>query len=198
MSHISLPKVFLSDTPGVSDPLHGAPSVMKLLFFVVVPFSLLPPLMYAYAQLAHPGVVLPLLEPPLTLHEAILVGAAFFVIELLTVALMAMYIQQVGEEAGIHPEYADAYSLAAIAPIPLWLATLALAFPNPWVTAAFFAVAWFGSALLIRRGAVELYTPYDDSKTHHLANKITAVGVVTWMALVLFLVLLLSLILGWR
>lgn len=197
MSHFALPRCFTSidhDAPGD----QREPSVAKLFLLFVVPMSLLPPLMYVYAQTAHPGAILPRLEPALSLNEAILVGTAFFLIELLTVAMMAMFIQQMGDDVGVQPSYADAYALAATAPAPLWLATLGLALPSLWVNVAFLLIAWFFSVGLIRRGVQTLFMPYDDSRTHRIANTLTLIGVASWASLLLFLVLLLSIMLGWR
>jgi len=198
MSHAYLPKIFMSAHHDLHDPTHNSPSVVKLLLFYVIPMSLLPPLMYVYAEVKHPGVILPILEPGLTIHEAILVGAAFFMVELLAVALMAMFIQQMGDQVGTHPTYADAYSLAAFAPTPLWLATIGLALPNLWVNVVFMVIAWVFSVGLIRRGVSSLFLPYDDSHTHQLANTLTFMGVMTWCGLLLFLVILLSMMMGWR
>jgi len=197
MSHITLPCLFktrCNDNAGG----EAGPSVPKLLLFYVVPMSLLPPLMYVYAQFNHAGAIFPRLEPALGLHETVLVGIAFFLIELLAVSLMAMFIQQMGDQVGVHPSYADAYALAATAPTPLWLATLGLALPSFWINAGFMLVAWFFCVGLIRRGVQMLFMPYDDSRTHRLANTLTFVGLMTWFALLLFLVLLLSIIVGWR
>lgn len=197
MSHITIPRIFLTSCGSKTDQ-KAEPSVPKLLLFWVVPMSLLPPLMYIYAQTAHPGAILPRLEPAMSTNEAVLTGAAFVLIEILAVALMAMFIQQLGSEVGITPSYAESYALAATAPTPLWLATLGLALPNLWVNVAFLIVAWIFCVGLIRRGVQGLFMPHDDSRTHALANTLTFVGVATWFALLLFLVLLLSIIVGWR
>ncbi|MDE2600560.1 MAG: DUF1282 family protein [Rhodocyclaceae bacterium] len=196
MSHIALPRLYTTSRHDAAGT--DGPSVPKLLAFYVVPLSLLPPLMYVYAQLVHPGAVLPLLEPALRTGEAALVGTAFFLIELLAVALMAMFIQQMGDGAGVQPDYADAYALAATAPTPLWLATLGLALPSLLANIALVVVAWFVCAGLIRRGVRVLFVPYNDRRMRRLANTLTMIGVATWFALLLFLVLLLSIIVGWR
>jgi hypothetical protein len=197
MSHITIPRFFLSSCGNRADR-KLEPSVPKLLLLYVVPLSLLPPLMYVYAQTMHPGAILPRLEPGLSINEVLLTGAAFVLIEILAVALMAMFIQQLGSEVGTIPSYGEAYALAATAPTPLWLATLGLILPNLWINIAFLAIAWVFSVGLIRRGVQVLFMPHDDSRTHHLANTLTFVGVMTWFALLLFLVLLLSIIVGWR
>ena len=197
MSHITLPRLFMRPCCGKPEE-QAEPSVPKLLLFYVIPLSLLPPLMYVYSQLVHPGIILPRLEPALGNTEAWLVGAAFFMVELLAVALMAMFIQQMGESINVVPSYAQAYALAATAPTPLWLATLGLILPSLWVNFGFLLIAWFACAGLIRRGVQTLFMPYDDSKTHQLANTLTFIGVMCWCSLLLFLVLLLSMLLGWR
>lgn len=197
MSHITLPRLFMRSCCGKSED-STEPSVPKLLLLYVTPLSLLPPAMYVYSQLVHPGIILPRLEPALGLNEALLVGAAFFMVELLAVALMAMFIQQMGEAIDVVPSYAQAYALAATAPTPLWLATLGLLLPSFWVNLAFLVIAWFACAGLIRRGVQTLFIPYDDSRTHKLANTLTLIGAATWFALLLFLVFLLSITVGWR
>ncbi len=198
MSLMSLPKMFLSETEGWPDLVRIHPSVTQLLVFFVAPLSLIPPLMYAYAGLVQPDGVFPLMQPPLTGLEAFWVGSAFFMIELATVAIMAAYIQQLGDAAGVHPEYAEAYTLAAIAPTPLWLSALVLFIPSMGLSVLVVALAWAGSVALIRHGVRPLFRLAGDDKVRSLANAITMTGVAAWAGLMLVLVLLLSIALGWR
>ena len=197
MSHITLPRLFMRSCCRRPED-RTAPSVPRLLLFYVIPLSLLPLLSYVHSQLVHPGVVLPQLDHLPGLAETILLGAAFFMAELLAVALMAMIIQQMGEPVGVIPDYADAYALAATAPTPLWLTTLGLLVPSLWLNLALLPVAWLACIGLIRRGVQALFMPYDDSRTHLLANTLSLVGAAIWLALLLFLALLLSLTVGWR
>ncbi len=198
MTLTSLPKMFLSETEGWSDIARIHPSVAKLLFSLVVPMSLIPPLMHAYAQRVYPGVVAPLVEPPLTVAELVLVGGAFFVIELATVALMAVYIQRLGESVDVRPDYGEAYTLAAIAPTPLWLAALALFIPSLWANVLILAAAWVGSVALIRHGVRPLFRLDDETKAHRLANAVTLAGVGVWLGLMAVLMMLLGMLIGWR
>lgn len=196
MTHLSLPRIFQMPMhrPGTDAP----PSVLRLLLFYVTPLSLLPPLLYLYAQLHHPGAVLPMLEPAPTPGEAVLVGFAFLMAELGMVALMASYIQYQGEQLNLPTAYADAYALAAIAPTPLWLSSLSLLMPFMALNVLFVGLAWLVSAGIIRRGVATLFAPYDDTHDHAVANAITFVGLMAWFALMLTLVMLLSMLLGWR
>src|SRR5574338_573559 len=114
MSIPSLPKMFVSESEGWTDVLKIHPTVSKVLWSLVVPMSVLPPLMYAYAGLSHPGAVLPQTEPPMTGEVAMLVGGAFFLIELATVAFMAMAIRQIGNAHGLATPYAGRGRLTSI------------------------------------------------------------------------------------
>lgn len=198
MSLITLPKMVVSDSEGWTDIVSLHPTAMKMMLYFVMPMSLLPPLMYAYAQLVHPGVVFALVQPPLTGAEALMVGAMFFCIELATVALVAAYIQELGSIADIHPSYPEAFTLAAIAPTPLWLSSLALFVPSLWFNAAMVVLAWLCSVALIRHGVHGLFRLTDEKKAHRLANLITATGVAVWIGMMLVLLMSLGMVLGWR
>ena len=198
MTLMNLPKMVLSDTEGWSDILRTHPSVGKMFVAFVVPMSLIPPVMYAYAQLVQPGMVFAAVYPPLTAGEATLIGALFFLVELATVALMAAYIRELGGIADIHPDYAAAYTLAAIAPAPLWLSALALFVPSLWFNVLVGVLAWLACVALIRHGVRAVFHPAEEAKAMRLANLITAVGVALWMGMLLFLMMLLGMMLGWR
>lgn len=198
MFFISLPRMFLSETEGWEGVVNIRLSVIELTVFYVAPMSLIPPLMYAYAQLVFPGDVTPLVAPPLTIGELALVGAAFFIIELVMVALMGAYIQQLADSLDIRVGYADAYTLAAIAPTPLWLSALALFVPNTWFNVLVIAAAWIGSVALIHHGIHPLFKMDDKDKARQLAHAVTAAGVGVWIGLLAVLVLSLGILLGWR
>ena len=192
----SLPKMFVSETEGWSDVVKIHPSVYKLLLALVVPLSLLPPLMYAYAGLMQPGVVFPATEPAMTGREAAMVGVAFFLIELATVAFMAMVVRQIGNAHGLDTPYENAFALAAIAPVPLWLASLALFIPSLLANVVVVALAWVGSVALIRHGVRPLLGVGDSDEAHAMANRVTMAGVAAWIALMVVMSLLMSVFLG--
>lgn len=198
MSLASLPKMIFSDADGWLDVQRIHPTVARMLLLFVIPMSLIPPLMYAYAQFVTPGAVFPTMRPPLTGNEALLIGTVFFAIEVATVALMAAYIQELGNIAAIHPNYRDAFTLAAIAPTPLWLCALALFVPQLWFNVIAIALGWVASVALIRHGVRALFHPDDGVKARRLANFIAASGVATWICMMLFMVMVLGMVLGWR
>ncbi|MDD5247771.1 MAG: Yip1 family protein [Rhodocyclaceae bacterium] len=198
MTLANLPKMVLSEADGWPDVLRIHPTVAQLFAFLVAPMSLIPPLMYAYAQLVHPGVVFALVEPPLRWQELTVVGITFFAIEVANVALMASYIQQLGGIADVHPDYPAAYTLAAIAPTPLWLSALCLFVPIVWFDALVVIAAWSCSVALIRNGVRPLFKVADAHKALQLANAITAAGVAVWIGMLLLFMMMLGILFGWR
>ncbi len=198
MTLMNLPKMVVSEAEGWRDIERKHPSALKMLLSLVIPMSLLPPLMYAYTQLVYPGVVFDLIRPPLSQNENIIVGSVFFLIELGTVALMAAYIQQLGAIADVRPDFSAAYAMAAIAPVPLWLSSLMLFVPSLWLNVLTVLLAWLASAALIRHGVRPLFKLDDQQKARRLANAITMTGVGTWVGMLLLLMMLLGMLLGWR
>jgi len=198
MSLASLPRMLMSETDGWLDIVRMHPSVKKLLLSFVVPMSLIPAVMYAFAELVHPGGVFPLVEPTLSVREAVVVGGMFFVAEVGMVLLMAVFIQQVCESIDIAASYENAFTLAAIAPTPLWLSSLALFVPSMWANVAVVAIAWIGSVALIWHGVRPLIGLQDAKKAHWMAYVVTFVGMLAWVALMIVLAFVLSLVLGLR
>lgn len=198
MSPASLPRMFVSENEGWEDISRRHPSVRKLFVSLVVPLSLIPPLMYIFAQLAYPGEIFPIARPAPTALKLILNGAAFFVIELAMVSFMATLIRQLADGTQTRRlPYENAYALAAVAPIPLWLAPLALFIPSLGFAALVLLIAWFGSIALIRHGVRPLTGIEDEDQAKRVANMIILSGVVAWLALLVLAAGLLSLFLVW-
>ena len=194
----SFPGMFRSDETGWLELVRIHPSVAKLTVFFVAPLSLLPPAMFAWTALEYPGKFLPLMEPPMGGAEALLVAGIFFLAELAVVPLMAVIIQQTGDVVDFRPDYEAAYTLAAVAPAPLWLASLALFIPNLWADLFILALAWVGSAALIRHGVHPLFQLEDARKARVLANFTITAGVLAWLALMVVETLLVSMVMQWR
>lgn len=127
-------------------------SIPFLAWVVVVPMSLLPPVLLYYAG-THYG-------------DAFLAGFAgkewrfittiLFLAELLTFFVMGWLIRAVLDAHKMEISYPDAYLLAAIAPVPLWLSALALLVPVVAVSVLAVAVGMFLSCALIYQGVRSL------------------------------------------
>lgn len=163
---------------------------------LVLPMSLLPPALYAYAEVVHPGAVFPLSVPAVTGSQLAVTGIVFYGLQLLMVAYMAMLIQRMCLGRDHDPGYDSAYALAAIAPVPLWLASLALLVPSLGFAVAVVAVAWVAAIALIRHGVRPLLHIGDEKTAHYIANMVTLGGVVAWIGLLVIGAMIVNLLLG--
>lgn len=191
-------KMVYSYSEGWQDLMRMHPGVNRLMWMYVVPMSLVPAVMFMYAMLVAPGTVLPAVVPQISMAEALAVGVAFFVIEVGMVALMASLIQQMGDVVDVAPSYEEAYMLAAVAPTPLWIGSLALLVPSVLFNMVVMLTAWVVSAALIYHGVYPLFRLDSHSRARVMATFVLLAGVIAWAALMVMLSLILSMVVGLR
>ena len=92
----------------------------------VIPFALIPPIMIYLSGNTHGGLLLEVLSQ----KQLIIVAIAFFMVELIAVPAMAVIIKQLGEVAEANTTFKDAFTLAAIAPTPLFMANASFRYPR--------------------------------------------------------------------
>lgn len=187
-------KMLWSYSEGWADVVRLHPTVRRTFLLYVLPMSLIPAAMIFYAGFTNHEM----LTPSVTPREALMVAIAFFLVELAMVPLMAAIIQQMGELVDIRPDFHDAFMLAAIAPTPLWLGSLALFVPNAAFVVAVMGLAWVASAALIYHGTPPLFGLADHRKSRLMSHFVIGAGVMAWVALMAVLAVLLSLIVGYR
>lgn len=181
MSILHLHKLFTSSQQGWDALAHTPPSALRTFLQLVLPFSLVPPLMLEYAG-QHIGTSL----FPDTTAQAWSIAALFFLFaELATVPLMAWAIEAVAASKGIVTEYHAAFRLAAIAAIPLWLSSLALFLEQPIVIAAILFWGLAGSVILIVRGVGAILAVREEVIAYEIAYIVTALGLIAWVVLVM-------------
>lgn len=149
MNLTTLFKLFWSPTAGWRELLERKPSIPRLFILHVVPLACIPPLMIFYAPKSTDTF---LLVDMLSPHKLALVGLIFLMVQLMAVPMMALIIKQLGEIAKIQPSYQSAFTLAAVAPTPLWLSALILFVPNFLVLVTLGALALMASGGLIFYG----------------------------------------------
>lgn len=181
MSILQIGKLFVSPHEGWDDVVRIHPSVFKLFILLVVPMSLVPPLMLEYAGHHYAASLFPN-APAQAWSEAALF---FLVAELITVPLMAWGIQAVANSRGARSGYADAFTLAAIAPVPLWLSALALFSANVLFIVGVVGLGLIGSVLLIFRGVEGILGIDEDAMAFDLAYIVTALGLIAWVLLIM-------------
>lgn len=179
MSILHIHRLFGSSSEGW-DELVRSP-VLRLFVFLVVPCSLLPPLMLEYAG-GHVGAVLLPHASGLEWRNAALF---FLVAELMSVPLMAWAIQSVAGSKGIATAYHDAFALAAVAPVPLWLSSLSLFLDQPFLIAAIVALGVAGSMVLVCRGVAVLLKIKEALVAFDIAYVVAALGLAAWAFLAL-------------
>lgn len=180
MSILHIHKLFTSPQ-GWNALSDAPPSALKLFVLLVVPFSLVPPLMLEYAG-HHIGVIL----FPATTGMAWSIAALFFLMaELMTVPLMAWTIKSVARSKGIESSDRETFTLAAIVPIPLWLSSLVLFNDQVILIMAGVAFGLLGSVALIFRGVQSILKIDEGLVAIDIAYTVTALGLIAWVVLVM-------------
>lgn len=181
MSILHIHKLFVSSREGWEEFARLQVSSLKLFAFLVVPFSLIPPLMLEYAG-HHVGAAM----FPDASGQAWSIAALFFLIaELATVPLMAWAIKSVANSKGIKSDYRDAFALAAIAPVPLWLSSLVLFSSQIALIMAMIILGVAGSVVLIFRGVESILKVEEGLVAFDIAYTVTALGLIAWAVLIM-------------
>lgn len=180
MSILHLHKLFISSPDGWNELARSQPKAARLFVFLVLPLSVVPPLMLEYAG-HHVGAVL----FPDASAQAWSTAALFFLIaELITVPLMAWAIQSVAHSKGVASEYHDAFTLAAVAAIPLWLSSLALFSGQILLSMGIVVLGMAASIMLIFRGVSNILSVDEHLVAFDIAYLVTALGLVAWVLLI--------------
>lgn len=155
------------------------PVVVQVFLFVVLPLSLLPPVMLLFAGYFHPMAF----HIDVPFSRWVDVAAVFFAMELLTVPLIAWVIRDLAGMLKIESDYPKAFLLAGIAPIPLWLSSLALAVPNLALLLTATAAGLITSAMLLHRGVHGVFDIGNEEDAQALSSSAFSVGGLAWAIL---------------
>ncbi len=180
MKLMQLPRMMWSSHEGWDELGHEHPSMARLFLGLVLPLSFLPPLMLAQAA---DGIGAQHF-PHVPAQAWLLAAAVFFVVELGTVLLMTALIRAVSQSKGASADVHDAFTVAAIAPVPLWLSALVLLQQDIAVVIIVPVVALVASAGLIRHGVENMLQVREAVDAAELALIVTNTGVLAWMLLV--------------
>ena len=147
-------KLFWAPTSGWRELIASNPSIPRLFLLHVVPLACIPTLMIVYAGKADDTF---LLVDMLSGPKLMFVGTIFFLVQLISVPIMALIIRHLGEVADISPSYKSAFILAAVAPTPLWLSALSLLIPSFLVLVVVGTLALMASTGLIFYGVPQAF-----------------------------------------
>ncbi|WP_404364761.1 Yip1 family protein [Marinobacter sp.] len=152
-------------------------SIPFLAWVVVVPMSFLPPLMLYYAGTHYGDSFMTGFAD----KEWRFITTILFLAELLTFFVMGWLIRAVLDSQKMEISYQEAYLLAAVAPIPLWLSSLALLVPVLAVSVVAVSVGMFLSCALIYQGIRSMCHRTDDDVVAMSATyTIMAASLLAW------------------
>lgn len=181
MSILPMHKLFL-DTPDAWQALASTRlSACRLFLMLVLPVSLIPPLMLEYAG-RHIG---PVLFPDAPAQAWTTAALVFLLAEFATVPLMAWAIKSIAGSKGIVSSYRDSFMLAAIAPLPMWLSSLVLFSEQLVLIALMLALGVAGWVVLVFRGVKWVLKVEEGLIAFDIAYTATALGLITWVAVIL-------------
>ena len=179
MSPLHILKLPFSSVDGWVSLRQSHPSVLETFFFLTMPFSLIPPAMLIYAG-AHHGGIYPVTASAARWQE---VAIAFFVMELLTVPLVAWLIKQVASAHQIKVGFRDTFLLAAVTAIPMWLSAFGLAIPSLWPGIAILCLGVVLGGCLLFRGCDSFLRTGEELEAQAIAAEVFAGGALMWVAL---------------
>lgn len=194
----NFPAMIISEVSGWGEVDRAHRPYRWYLTRLVLPLSLLPALGYIQSQAMNPGAIFGVVDPPLTGAQILASGLVLYLAQVAMVAYMAMLIQNTALARDHDPGFDGAYALAAVAPVPLWLGSLALFVPSLGFNLAVLAVALVASMALIRHGVRPLLHIDDARTAHYVADMVTMAGMVAWIALLMMSGLVLSMLVGMR
>lgn len=160
------------------------PSLPRIFLGVVLPLSLLPPLMLYYAGTYHGDDFM----PGFAARNWQAIGFVFFAAEMATVAAMGFIIRWIARANGVAADKASSYLLAFVAPIPLWLSSLALLVPNFLFAAAVGMAAFAVSCVVIYHGVAALLRVKEDVVAGSIVHGIMACGLLAWAMLLVIVI----------
>ena len=160
---------------------RSRPGMDELFRKLVLPLSLLPPAMILHASGAMGAELL----PDTHFGNWVLAAVFFFVAEHFSVPLMAGVIREAAIAKGVSPTLRDAYAVAAIAPVPLWLSSLALLFGSPWFAIVVAVAGLIGAGVLVHNGVARLLGVEEGVDASDMAVQVISLGVLAWAVLLL-------------
>ncbi len=152
-------------------------SIPFLAWVVVVPLSFLPPVLLYYAGTHYGDAFIDGFGD----KQWRFITTILFLAELLTFFVMGWLIHAVMDSHNLQVSYQDSYLLAAIAPLPLWLSSLALLVPYLAVSVVAVFAGLFLSCALVYQGLRSICERRDnDIEVMSATYTIMAAALLAW------------------
>ncbi|SDI96536.1 YIP1 family protein [Billgrantia gudaonensis] len=178
MNPVTVIKLPFTRQAGWKELQRRKPSIAVLAWCLVLPMSLLPPVLLYYAGTHYGNEFVAGFGE----REWRFITTILFLAELLTFCVMGWLIHAVvNGTRELSIGYHDAYLLAALAPLPLWSSAIVLLIPSLLLNALAVLVALGISCSLVYHGLQALCARSDNDVTTMSATyTIMAAGVLAW------------------
>jgi hypothetical protein len=182
MNLLALAKLPLSTDQGWPELAQRRPTIRSIFGFLVLPLSLLPPALLYFAGTHYPQAFLYSAQQ----KDWPAVALVFFLAEMATFVAMGWLIKQVAQSNALKIDYHDAYLLAAIAPVPLWLSSLGLLIPDLLVNMVLSTAAMGVSCALLYQGLQALGRRREELVAAWAVQIVIGAGLIAWALLLAF------------
>jgi hypothetical protein len=177
-------RLALADRGGWEELARIRSPLTRVLLRLVVPLSLLPPAMVYYAGTYHGEAFMAGFGAKPWLPVAI----AFLLANWATVGAMGWVIRAIAAGNGLRCRSRDAYLLAMLSPIPLWLSSLTLVVPSFTLAAGVTLVALAASTAITYHGVRSLCRADEEVVAASVTHGIVAVGLIAWALLLVVVI----------
>lgn len=184
MNPTLLPHLIFTSDKGWPELLDRHPSITKLFLTLVLPLSALPPLMLHWHGAHYSAVAL----GETFARPWDLLATIFFLSEMLSYAAMGWLIGVIGANYNVTIRPYDAYLLAAVSPVPMWLSSLALFVPNLPFTLGCACVGLCLSCAILYNGIRGLCQLREEIVAAGITYAVLSAGFLAWLLLTLLIV----------
>lgn len=185
MNFSNLTKMPFSFHGGWDTVITIHPAIIKTFLFLILPFSLIPPAALLYAGGDHVAMFSFSIGDSRWREVALI----FFIAELLTVPLMGWLIKNIAAAHQLTVDFKDAFLLAGITAVPMWLSGLGLLASDIWTMVGIGIAGLLLAASLLYHGVYAILTMQDEFEAQSLSYQVLAVGAIVWVMLCAYIVL---------
>lgn len=161
------------------------PEISRAVLPLVVPLSLIPPVMIYLAGTYYGDAF----APGYGGKDWGSIALIFLAAELASFAGMGWLVHQICRSYSAGASYRDAYLIAAVAPVPLWLSAFGLLVPSLAFNAAVSLAALGASCVLIYQGVRTCCDIREEVQAAGITQMLFGAGLTAWAVLLLLVVL---------
>lgn len=171
----------LSADGGWPQLIEDRPDPVRLFGAVVLPLSLVPPVIL-YLVGTHQTE---LFTKAFGHWSWGALASLFFVAEMTTILLLGWFLRHVADTHKLELRYGDAYLLAAIAPIPMWLSALGLLIPDLLLAASIALVGLGLTCGILYHGILSLCRTRDAIVAVSIVHTVIGACLAAWIPMLL-------------